>query len=502
MNDSHTQRTIRGVNWNFLRIILQTVMILLATAILARLLPPADFGLAALATVFIGLAEMIATLGLGPALIQHEELDRAHLQAALGLSLIMGAILVIAFTLFATPLAKLFDQPELAPIITVLSLSLLGICASIVSRSLLMRDLNFKQLFFIDTFAYVLGYVVVGISLATMGHGVWSLVYAALTTQTTAAVGCIVLKPVGRPRLLKKELGELTHFGTGISLNSIVNYAAVNTDNLLIGKYLSANELGLYSRAFQLVMLPISRIATTLSTVLFPAYSRIQNDNLKLRRAYRRAISTTSLLAFPVLGSIMVAPETVIVGIFGDAWLAAAPILRLLAIAGIFKSIFNLSGSVIQAKGKVYIELRLQIIYLVIQVVGIYAVLESGLEAVAMVIILASLWLYLAKTVVVMRLLDDRWKHFFACQGGGVVLALWVAAFVGAADMATSDLDQTLSLVLLMCTGLVSYIIGFLFIPDRWLGDTPAWLIRNNLHLLPSPFRRSVARRFKIEEVS
>ncbi len=500
MSDSHTTQTIRGVNWNILRIIVQNTMTLVTTAILARILSPADFGLAALATVFVGLAEMIATLGLGPALIQHTRLDREHLQAALGLSLIMGVILVTAFSLFASSLAVMFDQAELAPIITVLSFSLLGICAGIVSRSLLMRELNFKKLFFIDTFAYIVGYLVIGVSLATLGYGVWSLVCGAITTQTASSLACILLRPVGRPRLTRNKLGDLVHFGTGVSLASIVNYAASNTDNLLIGKYLSPNELGLYSRSFQLVMLPVIRISGTLSTVLFPSYSRIQDDNIRLMRAYRRAISSTSLIIFPVLFSVMAAPQTIIVGIFGDAWESASSTLQLLAFAGLFKSIFHLAGSIIQAKGKVYVELRLQSIYLIIQAVGIYVFLEHGLEAIATVVILASFWLYLAKTAVVLQLLGGRWTDFFADQGKSIVLALWVAAFVGAVDLSTPFLNNTTRLALLMLTGLLAYIIGFLFIPARWLGDTPAWLVRRNLHLVPKPIKQPIARHFGLED--
>ncbi|MDZ7697251.1 MAG: lipopolysaccharide biosynthesis protein [Deltaproteobacteria bacterium] len=289
---SLAQRTFRGFNWTFLSAVLQSVLVFLFGIILARLIPPEDFGLLGMAMIFTGIAGLFSNLGIGPAIIQRRSLTTAHIRVAVTLSTILGSILTLVLWNSAGSIALLYGDYRISPILKLISLSFLLNGLSSTSRSLLHRTLQFKKLFFIEIAANIFGYFTLSIPMAILDYGVWSLVFGMLFSST---ISCVLLVSVARPSLIpflrKKEIGELIGFGTGMTLISITNYAATHVDYFIIGKMLSARDLGLYARAYQLMLLPLSRFAGALTTVLFPAYAELQNETNRISLIYFKAVS-------------------------------------------------------------------------------------------------------------------------------------------------------------------------------------------------------------------
>lgn len=499
MSDGHKRRTLHGVVWNFLRVFGQTFLSLGAGIILARLLPPADFGLLAIAMVFIGFAELIASIGMGPAIVQRPTLNDRVLVVANTLSLIAGGLLFALCWLLAPWLGRFFADPRVTDILHVLSVPLWASALAAVSRSLLIRQMNFRRLFAIDLAAYLVGYAAVSITLALLGYGVWSLVWGTtVSLLLQAAAALLQVRPALKLSLAAKESRELLGFGGGVSLNNTINYLAANVDYLTIGKFLSPALLGLYTRAYQLVTMPVSKIAATLSGALFPSYAEIQGDPARLGRAYLKAVNATALITFPVLTGFAVSADTVISGLYGPHWHGAVPAFRILAVAGMLKAIFHIAGPIAQATGQIYAEVRRQTIYLVILSAGCLAAVAYGIEAVAWAVVGGSLWLYLAMAQLACRIVDCRWREFFAAQGPGLVLAgvvglaqvLYLAASEG---LPVAPEFRLAGLVLL--SGLVGT-WGFFYLPTRWIGPMPAWLCAQYAHKLPAKVQNWLNRRF------
>lgn len=496
---SHKQRTLRGVLWNFLRVFGQTLLSLSAGIVLARLLPPADFGLLAICMIFIGFAELVAAAGMGPAVVQRPALTDTHLRVATTLSLMTGAGLAGLLLAAAPVISGFFGDSRVADILPVLAIGLFASAASAVSRGLLVRRMDFRRLFVIDIGAYVVGYAGVAITLALLDFGVWSLVAGTVVSILLQSAAALWAAPPRFPLSLSgRETRELLGFGGGVSLNNTVNYLAANVDYLVIGKFLDATLLGLYTRAFQLVTMPLSKIAATLSGALFPSYAEIQHDRQKLGRAYLKAVNATSLLTFPILAGFAVAAELVIVGLYGENWRAAAPVFRILALAGVFKVVFHLAGAVAQATGNIHAEVRRQAVYLAILSVGCLLAVRHGIEAVGWVVVLGSLWLYLSMGQLACRIVGCRWRDFLGAQLPGVALAVLIGAWQGLLlwlDARYLGLPPALGLIWLILLSAAFGAWMVLWLPSAIVGPMPAWIFGQFAHKLPRPLQGWISRR-------
>lgn len=501
MPESHKQRTLRGINWSFLRVFGQTVLGLVVGIVLARLLPPADFGLLAIAMVFIGFAELVADLGMKSAIIRLKVLQDSDIRIASTLSLLMGSLLVLLFWAIAQAAADFFAKPQVADMLRVLSIGLWFAALSAVSRGLLMRRLDFKYLFRVDMAAYLLGYAGVSVGLAVAGLGVWSLVIGSVASMLLSAFFLLYrLPPKFTLTLSRRGVTELLGFGSGMSLIAIINYFAANVDYLIIGKFLNPALLGLYSRAYHLCTLPLSRIVTALSAVMFPSLAEIQDDRAKLKRTYLMAVNIIALSTFPILAGLAMGAEFVIIGLYGENWRGAIEVLRILCIAGMLKAVFHLAGPIVQVTGHVYAEVRRQIVYMLLLSVGCLGLVQYGIEAVSWVVVASSLFFYLSMAQLAGRILGSSWAEFFRAQVPGVAVAVAVASaqlLVIALLRRTEPLAAPFVLMILIAVSALALMLCFFYLPKRIIGEMPAWLVLNYARHTPQAISAWLLRRMK-----
>jgi teichuronic acid exporter len=496
--DTHTQRTIRGANWNMMRVIVQTVVSLGVTIVVARILPPEDFGLLATAMIFIGLAEIISAMGMGSAVVQRKNLDEIAIRTANTLSVLIGLALVLLILLISEPVAIFFGDERVGPVVRALAISLFVSALSTVSRGLIMRRMDFRRLFFIDSIGHVVGYAGVVITLAVMGYGVWSLVMGTIATTVLGSVLSFVYEPFRmtfKPE--SSRLKELLSFGGGVSISSVVGYFARNVDFFVIGKFLDQMMLGLYSRAYHLVNLPLAKIAGTLTNVMFSSYSEVQDDKERLKQVYFRVISVTALMAFPVFVGMLVSGKYIITGMYGPNWMGAVPAFQVLCLMGLIRLVLILTGPVIQAMGHVHAEMRRQIIFFVLLTGACVVAVPEGIAAVGLAVVAATLWLYISMAQLAIKLLDTTWGAFLKVQIPGFLLA----AVVGLADAAALyALDGVIAsaelmLVILMMTSGLAYAVGFFLLPTSLMGGVPGWVMGKYGRLIPGPMRGWAMRR-------
>lgn len=494
---SLTQRTLSGLNWKFLSTVVQVVLTFAVGVVLARLIPPEDFGLLGMALIFTGLASLFTTLGMGPAIVQRQALTDAHIRTAVTLSTLLGLAITCILWIFSDIIALFFGDPRVSPVLKAVSLTFLLGGLSTTSRGLLRRKLQFKGLFFVELVSYLVGYTSLSVPMAFMGYGVWSLVVGTLAK---AVISCglllFLVKPPLKPALRRKETIELLGFGSGITFINLLNYAATNVDSLVIGKFLSATGLGLYSRAFRLMMLP-RQFATALSSVLFPAYAEIQNETKRITGAYFKAVNATAIITFPVLMGMGICAKYIILGIYGPNWAGATMVLRLLCFAGMLRGIFHLAGSVVQATGKVYSEVRRQFIFLVLLTAGSLLGVKYGIEGVGAAFILGSLWMYLSMAQLVSEILGTSWRDFFQAQLPGLIIALVVGAVEVALILVLEyflpEKMMLLKLIILVSASAGALFLSLIFLPNYIKGEMPAWIANKYRHYLPLPIRGWVA---------
>lgn len=363
---SLTDRTFIGFIWLLAGTGTQAILRIAGLIVLARLLSPSDYGLVGAAAVILGLSHIFSQLGVGPAIVQRAELGVSHIRVGFTLSLLLGCFVGIVVALAGQYIAIFFRMPELRPVIQALALIFPISGFSVVAEALLIREMQFKKLAFIGIINYILGYAAVGITLALLGWGVWALVFAQLGQAiTNTTILMFVRRGSMGIALMGLELKQLLNFGAGFSLARIANYAATEADNLVVGRWLGAEALGIYGRAYQFLMMPAILFGTVVDRVLFPAMASVQNDKERLSRAYTRGVAVVAMTALPLSGTLIIlAPEIVHV-LLGQQWLSVALPFQVLASILVFRTSYKMSDSLARATGAVYRRAWRQWIYAV-----------------------------------------------------------------------------------------------------------------------------------------
>lgn len=372
MSKNLRSEAISSTGWGFLDRGSGIVIQFIIGIILARLLPPADFGLLGLGLIVIGFGNIFVNLGLGPALIYKQDLTERHVRVVFSTSVVSGLILA-TLVFFGAPLAEIFfKNDELAPIIRVLSIIFIIAGFQIPSQALLRKNLKFRRLFHVN-FSGSIIYGLITISLSLTGYGVWSLVFGTLVQRIiTLIMNYWFVRHSLLPLFAKKEFMDLAHFGSGITLSSIFNYFARQGDNIMVGRILGVQPLGLYTRAYALMEMPTQRFVSVLSDVLFPTAVKIQEDNTRFQRLFLKSMSLIAFLTLPLcILLVIIAPE-LIIGLYGEKWSGAIIPLQILGLFGVFRGMYNASAAFLRAKGFVYQILFAQIIYGTSMLAGVW----------------------------------------------------------------------------------------------------------------------------------
>ena len=373
----------RGLTWTIVDQWGRQLLNLIVFAVIAQLVTQADVGLVALAAVFIAFAQIFIDQGLGEALVQRRELTRAHLDTGFWVSLFTGALLAVAGLLLATPIAGVFGEPELAPILQVLSLSFVLYALSSVPRALLLRELAFRSLALRALFA-IGGGSVVGIVMAYQGYGAWALVGQQMTQAALSVVALWRLSPWRPGRQISAlHFRQLFSFGINIVGSDILGFISRRTDNLLIGFFLGPVALGLYTVGYRILESAGALLVGIARKIAFPAFARVQHDPERMVRAFMRVTRTSSAVIMPgFLGLALVAPELT-VALFGQRWAESGPVASVLFLIGVVYAISAFSGALLNAAGHPEVEFRLRLVTTITNVVGFAIAVQFGILAVA-----------------------------------------------------------------------------------------------------------------------
>jgi len=452
-----TTKALRAAQWRTAGVAVAAGSQLLVGVVLARLLSPADFGVAALAYIVLGFAQPLGDAGLGGAVIQRSGLTDRHIRAAFTCSMIVG-VSVAAIVALAAPFgAIVLRDARAAPVLRVLSIGIALRGTAVVADALLRRQLDFRRQVAIDTASYVVGYGLVAVTLAWSGQGVWSLVWGGLVQTLIASVEqlAVVRHPM-RPLLAVHELQELFVYGLAAAVSGCVNYVALNGDYFVVGRLMGALNLGLYSRAYALMNLPQTYAAGVISGVMFPAFAQVQDEPARVRSGYLLVTKLTAMIAAPAMAILAVAAPPIVRGLYGSQWVGAIVPLQILAIAGYFRALYHLGGIVAQSVGRVYGELWRQITYATAVVVGALVASRYGLPGVAAGVSAAILYMFVATGHLALQATGTAWRAYARVQIGALVTAVItgaVALFVRVIFEAASAPSAIVAIAVLAAAG-------------------------------------------------
>ena len=468
-SDTLRARAITGGQWRMASLIVQGVLHLVVGVVLARLLPPADFGLAALALIVIGLAAMISDVGVGAAVIQRLVVTTAYLRVAFTLSLLSGVVIAGVLYGIAPLVAILARSAAVSPVLRVQSIVFIATGVGTVARALLQRRLDFRRLFAVDLISYLLGYALIAIGGAVLGWGVWSLVFGSLVQSGLASVlSAVKARAPIKPLIAKQEMSDLLGFGVGVTVNGVIAYIGRSGDNFLVGRFLGTTALGLYSRAFNFMMLPINYLTSVIPTIFIPAFAEIQTDKARVGRGYLMGVQTAALITAPVMVWIVVSAPHLIIGVYGERWAGAVLPLQLLAAAGVPRAMLGLAGAVAQACNRVSSEMPLQIGFALAITIGAAVGSRYGLPGVAVAVSIAIVFLFLAQSRLALSITGASWRAFALAHLPGILVGLVVVVAILPVRLVAerAGLSHLLILVLLSATSAAATSLGLLLMPE------------------------------------
>lgn len=364
----------------------KTLIQVASTVVLARMLTPADFGLVAMITAIVGVADLVRDFGLTGAIIQAKQLSERMWMSVMWLSVALGIGLTAIIAVSAPLIAMLYGEERLIPLTLAIAPILLINGLSMPMQARVQRDLKFGTLANIDVVSMLCG-VVLGIAAAAMGWGVWSLIVMSGAGQLYRLIALwVASRPkFGRP-YISREVVPLVTTGGSIFGVQLLNYAAKNADNVIIGQQMGPAALGQYSRAYALYLLPMQQLNGTLGRVALPVLSKLQDDGDRYRRYIRGALMIIGYLTIPVYAVAAAVSSPLIAILLGPGWEQAATIFSLLAIAGIAQSIGSVLGWLYITLGRAHRQL---VYYLVTRpmVIGGYflGIWWAGVEGLALV---------------------------------------------------------------------------------------------------------------------
>ncbi|CAN5286011.1 lipopolysaccharide biosynthesis protein [soil metagenome] len=427
-----TRNTLGGMKWTYGSTLAKASLQIGYTAAMGRLLDDNDFGLIAMAQIFLNLDQHLANAGVAPALVQKATVTRADIRVAATSSAVLGVLLATVIAASAPLAGAVLGTDRVITVVQVMALGLFLQTLGLTSTGLLTRELRFRTLAKVEVASHGIGYLAVGIGMAIAGFGVWSLVGAAIGSQAlkTALAYGAARHPL-TPLLRWKELKVLYGYGSRMSLLNFLEFIGLNLDVLVVGRFAGQGPLGQWNRASLLISLPFEYAIGGLSKVLFPTFSKIQGDRARVGRGYLGAVRLTAAFVGPAAAGMAVAGDQLVRVLLGSGWPQAAAILPWMALTGTMRMRSHFGGIVCDATAELNRKLALQVTYLVVLATGLFLARGEGLGTIAAVVSFAEVIRHLMYMRLMTYVVGTTWPEHRsvylppAATAAAVSLVLW-----------------------------------------------------------------------------
>ena len=363
------KQAVSGILWNAVQMLVNQGSAFIIKLVLARILFPEEFGLVGMAAVFIGLVQVFNDLGIGAALIQRKEEDlrEAHFQTAFWTGVGWAVLMYLVICFIVAPFAASFyNEPILESLLPVLGLGILSSPVNLVHKAQLTKKMDFKRIALISNSSNITSGLL-SLILAFAGAGVWSLAFNSVAS-IVIAMPLFFMATGWKPKFQfeKQAFQEVFGFGIFTTGTNITNYLIGNVDYLLIGKMLSAQALGAYTFAFILTDTFRSRLMAVMNNVLYPLYSKMQDDPASLKKYYLKVVEYNSVVIFPIMLFFITLADPIILVVFGDKWAESIDPLKILSLAVMVHMMVNSNTALLRGLGRPGLEMKLQLFKAVI----------------------------------------------------------------------------------------------------------------------------------------
>jgi O-antigen/teichoic acid export membrane protein len=398
-------KTFSAVRWTTSAAMFRAILQIAQVVVLARLLAPADYGLMAMVSVVLGFAGMFADLGVNSAFVQSQNVTQEQRSSLFWLNVALSAGLSLLVIVLSPLFAWFFGDARLTPLMMLSASTFVISALGLQVRMSAEKELDFRPVVLLEIAAAVLGFVT-ALAAAFSGWGVYALVVGSIVAALTgAAFAWLFIARGWRPmwRLRMEDVRPYLRFGGALVANNIVNQINMSVDLFLGGRLLGATQLGLYSVPRNLILQIQMMVNPVITRVGFPLIAQVQHDVARVRSIYLKTLNMTASTNAPVyVGIAFFAPDIVQV-MLGAGWQKAAPLLRILAVWGLFRSVGNPVGSLLLGMGRADLSLKWNISILFIVPPVVWLGSQYGADGMAWSLLGLMLALFIPSWYVLVR---------------------------------------------------------------------------------------------------
>lgn len=472
MTTNIKNKTISAIKWVSAMQVTNIAGQLIVRLILASILFPDEIGLIAIITVITETLVIAADMGFNASVIQRKNLTDKHVSTAFFVNMAFGILLCFLIFITAGSVSSFFNDVRLEELLQIISVVVIIRASVSVQIGLCDRELNFKKIV-IATLIGLMISSVVKIVLAKKGFGAKSIVYGDIIHHSIIAA-FLWLSTGFLPSFKKfsrKAFKDLFSFGGNIMLVNSINHLSTRVDVIIVGKILGTFAAGILSIAVMISNMLVSVMNNIIQRVIFPSFSRLQDDNTKIRTAYVQLTKYLSLLGIPIcVGIIFTVPEFISI-FLNESWKDAIPIVQILAFASMFNSMGGiLWGQVLKAKGMSKLILLLTVIRLFVLSGFILIGANFGLKGIALAIVVYSGTFRFVYQHIVNKIINLSMIQYLKSLIPAIVNAIIMSAllFVIKYFLLNYDVSDIVVLIVLALLGFVIYSLSFVlfFKPD------------------------------------
>ena len=355
-------KTVKGVGWSFIDSFAGQGITFLVGIVLARLLTPEEYGLIGIITIFIAVFNSIVDSGFSNALIRKNDAKEIDYNTVFIANMVVSVVLFFVLFFSASLIANFFNQPQLKPLSQVMASIVVINAFAIIQRTLLVKRIDFKTQTKVSLISSITSGVL-GVTMAYLGYGVWSLVGQQLSRQLLNSLFLwIYSKWFPKLQFSWNSFKELFGFGWKLLVSGLIDTVWREIYQVIIGKCYSPATLGQYTRSLQFGSIFSSNLNSVVQRVSFPVLSSIQDDKERLKQAYRRVIKVTMLVTFTLMLGLAAVSKPMILAFIGDQWLVAAELLPIICFQMMLYPLHALNLNMLQVQGRSDLFLKLEII--------------------------------------------------------------------------------------------------------------------------------------------
>lgn len=382
MEKTVSSQLLNGVTWNFLEKVFVKGLMLAIGIILARLLSPSDFGLIGMLSIFIALSNVFIEGGFSKALIQNQNSKDIDFSTAFVINVGVALVIYILMFLTAPWIAGFYHEPTLIGITRIFALNFIIGSFCIVPRTKLIAQVDFKSLAFINTLSTIVSGIV-GITMAYMGFGVWSLVGQTICSSFVQIL-LFSFYTKWRPSVhfSSYSFKRLFGFGSKLMLTGAVSVIVNNISTICIGRIYKSNHLGYYTRAAQFPDVISDTLTDVLGNVTFPVLSKLQEDHNHMIAVYRKTLFFTAMCVFPIMTLLALLARPLVIVLLTEKWLPSVALMQWLFLARMFAPISTINMNILNAVGRSDLYMKLDFSKMPIILLALVITIPISVEAI------------------------------------------------------------------------------------------------------------------------